>query len=157
MAYTLRASSRRTACSRHARDRPPTSVPGRDRRELAAIFAGGMLGALARVGVLQIGLPNAPAWPWATFAVNIGGAFLLGYFTTRLQERLPLSAYRRPLLGTGFCGALTTFSTVQVELLKMLDVHRYALAAGYGGASIILGYASVQLATAFARRVRTVA
>jgi hypothetical protein len=36
-------------------------------------------------------------------------------------------------------------------------VHRYALAAGYGGASIILGYASVQLATAFARRVRTVA
>ena len=157
MAYTLRASFRRNACSRRARDRPATSVPGRDRRELAAIFAGGMLGALARVGVLQIGLPNAPAWPWATFAVNIGGAFLLGYFATRLQERLPLSAYRRPLLGTGFCGALTTFSTVQLELLKMLDVHRYALAAGYGGASIIVGYASVQLATAFARRVRTVA
>ena len=157
VAYTLRASSRRNACSRHARDRPATSVPGRDRRELAAIFAGGMLGALARVGVLQIGLPNAPAWPWATFAVNIVGAFLLGYFTTRLQERLPLSAYRRPLLGTGFCGALTTFSTVQLELLKMLDVHRYALAAGYGGASIIVGYASVQLATAFARRVRAVA
>ena len=32
-----------------------------------------------------------------------GGAFLLGYFATRLQERLPLSAYRRPLLGTGLC------------------------------------------------------
>jgi CrcB protein len=132
-------------------------MPGRDTRELAAIFAGGVTGALGRVGLLQVGLASAPAWPWPTFAVNILGAFLLGYFTTRLQERLPLSAYRRPLLGTGFCGALTTFSTVQVELLKMLDVHRYALAAGYATASGVLGYASVQLATAFARRVRTVA
>ena len=132
-------------------------MPGRDRRELAAICAGGAIGALARVGLLQIGLPSAPAWPWATFVVNILGAFLLGYFTTRLQERLPLSAYRRPLLGTGFCGALTTFSTVQVELLKMLDAHRYGVAAGYATASVVLGYTSVQLATAFARRVRTVA
>jgi CrcB protein len=132
-------------------------MPGRDRRELAAIFVGGVIGALARVGLLQVGLAAAPSWPWATFAANILGAFLLGYFTTRLQERLPLSAYRRPLLGTGFCGALTTFSTVQVELLKMLDVHRYALAAGYATVSAVCGYASVQLATAFARRVRTVA
>jgi CrcB protein len=132
-------------------------MPGRDRRELAAIFAGGVIGALARVGLLQVGLPVAPAWPWATFAVNILGSFLLGYFTTRLQERLPLSAYRRPLLGTGFCGALTTFSTVQVELLKMLDVHRYGLAAGYVAASVVFGYAGVQVATSAARRVRTVA
>ncbi len=50
-------------------------------------------------------------WPWTTFTVNIVGAFMLGYFTTRLQERLPLSSYRRPFLGTGICGALTTFST----------------------------------------------
>jgi hypothetical protein len=42
-------------------------------------------------------------------------AFLLGYFTTRLLERLPLSSYRRPLLGTGLRGGLTTFSTMQVE------------------------------------------
>ena len=128
-----------------------------DRRELAAIFAGGAVGALARAGLAQAVPGGAPGWPWITFAVNVLGAFLLGYFVTRLQERLPLSAYRRPLLGTGFCGALTTFSTVQVELLRMLDVHRYGLAAGYATASVVLGYASVQLATAFARRVRTVA
>ena len=47
--------------------------------------------------------------------MNILGAFLVGYFVTRLQERLPLSSYRRPLLGTGLCGGLTTFSTLQVE------------------------------------------
>src|SRR5919108_6167929 len=99
-----------------------------DRRELAAISAGGAIGALARVGLTQTGAGTAPGWPWVTFAVNILGAFLLGYFITRLQERLPLSAYRRPLLGTGFCGAFTTFSTVQLELVTMLDAHRYALA-----------------------------
>ena len=89
--------------------------------------------------------------------MNILGAFLLGYFVTRLQERLPLSAYRRPLLGTGFCGAFTTFSTMQVELLKMLDANRYGMAAGYAAASLVLGYTSVQLGSAFARRTRIVA
>jgi CrcB protein len=88
--------------------------------------------------------------------VNVAGAFLLGYFATRLQERLPLSAYRRPLLGTGFCGALTTFSTMQLELVRMLDVGRYGLAAGYAGTSLVLGYAAVHVATAAVRRVRVV-
>lgn len=89
--------------------------------------------------------------------MNILGAFLLGYFITRLQERLPLSAYRRPLLGTGFCGAFTTFSTMQVELLEMLDAHRYGLAAGYAASSLVLGYAAIHLGTSFARQARTVA
>lgn len=129
---------------------------GRDRRELGAIFAGGAIGALLRVALLQTHAEAAPGWPWVTFAENILGTFLLGYFATRLQERLPLSAYRRPLLGTGFCGAFTTFSTMQLELVTMLDAHRYGLALAYACSSIIVGYSSVHLATAFARRTRTV-
>jgi CrcB protein len=109
------------------------------------------------VALVRTGAGGAPGWPWITFAVNILGAFLLGYFVTRLQERLPLSAYRRPLLGTGFCGAFTTFSTVQVELVQMLDAHRYGLAGAYAASSLILGYIAIHLATAFARRARTVA
>jgi CrcB protein len=132
-------------------------MPRLDRRELAAIFLGGALGALIRAGLGELNPDPAPDWPWVTFAENIGGAFLLGYFVTRLQERLPLSSYRRPLLGTGFCGALTTFSTMQLELLKMLDAHRYGLAAGYAAASIALGFFAVALATAFVRRVRVIA
>jgi CrcB protein len=88
--------------------------------------------------------------------VNLVGAFLLGYFATRLQERLPLSAYRRPLLGTGLCGALTTFSTMQLELVRMVDAGGYGLAAGYTAASLALGYLAVHLATAVVRRVRVV-
>ena len=127
-----------------------------DRRELAAIFAGGSVGAIAR-GLLSNAFPHGAAeWPWATFAVNIVGAALLGYFVTRLQERLPLSAYRRPLLGTGFCGALTTFSTMQLELVRMLDVSDYELAAGYAVASVVLGYVAVYVATALTRRAQVI-
>ena len=77
----------------------------------------------------------------------------LGHFTTRLQERLPLSAYRRPLLGTGLCGALTTFSTVQAE---MIDRDQIGLAAGYAVASVIGGFVVVAGATNLVRRARLV-
>jgi CrcB protein len=124
----------------------------RDRRELAAIFAGGCIGAVARA-LLGEALPHDPGtWPWATFAVNVAGAFLLGWLVTRLQERLPPSTYRRPLLGTGLCGALTTFSTFQLELLGMLDADRPALATAYAGASLAAGCVAVALATNVVRR-----
>jgi CrcB protein len=125
-----------------------------DTRELAAIFAGGACGALARAGMAQF-LPHAAgSWPWSTFAVNMIGTFLLGYVVTRLQERLPLSAYRRPFLGTGFCGALTTFSTMQVEVLDMLRAGSVALAAVYASTSIAAGFLVLVAATAIVRRVR---
>jgi len=117
------------------------------------VFAGGALGTLARTGVSTLVASDPTRWPWPTFIVNILGAFLVGYFTTRLLERLPLSSYRRPLLGTGLCGGLTTFSTMQVETLKMIEHHQYALTAGYTCASIILGLLAVYLATALVRQV----
>jgi len=125
-----------------------------DGRELAAVFAGGAIGTLTRAGLETLAAPEPGRWPWPTFIVNIVGAFLLGYFVTRLLERLPTSSYRRPLLGTGLCGGLTTFSTMQVETVKMLEHHHYALAVGYTVASITAGLIAVYLATAMTRRVR---
>ena len=132
----------------------PRRLPRIDLRELAAIFVGGALGTLLRAALAEAFPHPATAWPWPTFAVNIVAAFLLGYFVTRLQERLPLSSYRRPLLGTGLCGGLSTFSTMQLEILRMLDAHAWGLAAGYAAASVAAGYAAVHLATAAVRRVR---
>ncbi len=129
-------------------------LPRLDGRELASIFVGGAVGAALRVE-LTAQYPSAPtSWPWAVFAINISGAFLLGYLITRLQDRLPLSTYRRPLAGTGFCGAYTTFSTMQLELLKMLDHRYYLLAAGYALASITAGYLAIFSSTVITRRIR---
>jgi CrcB protein len=125
-----------------------------DRRGMVAIFAGGALGAAIRAGLVQLAPASPGRWPWVTFAVNVAGSFLLGYFVTRLQERLPVTSYRRPFLGTGFCGALTTFSTFQVELLEMLDRGELALATAYGGASVGAGFAGMALGTALVRRAR---
>jgi fluoride exporter len=134
--------------------RPPRlgSVPRFDARELAAVFAGGALGTLARAALSKAFPVTATGWPWPTFAVNVVAAFLLGYFVTRLQERLPMSSYRRPLLGTGLCGGLSTFSTMQVELLKMIDAHDWGLAVAYAAASIAAGYVAIHSATVLVRR-----
>jgi CrcB protein len=129
-------------------------LPRLDRRELAAIYVGGVLGAIARVGLAQAAPTGTGSWPWATFAANLAGALALGYFVTRLQERLPPSSYRRPLLGTGFCGALTTFSTLQLELFGMIDTGRLGLAAAYAAATIVGGFVCIHLATAAVRRTR---
>src|SRR5579863_9563146 len=127
-----------------------------DGREIAAIFAGGFAGAIARAELADAITHDPGRWPWATFIVNIAGAFMLGYFATRLQERLPLSSYRRPLLGTGFCGAYTTFSTMAVEIVKIADHGDYGLAVAYALASVAAGFAAIWAATALVRRTRLI-
>ncbi len=124
---------------------------------MAAVFAGGVVGAIARALLVEALPHDAGEWPWATFIVNVAGAFLLGWAITRLDERLPLSAYKRPFLGTGLCGALTTFSTMQVELLRMLDGRHFALAFAYALASIALGFLAVLVATNLVRRTKVTA
>ena len=111
-----------------------------DRRELGAIFLGGAIGALVRAGLTEAFPPGEAAWPWVTFLVNVAGAGLLGYWFTTLSH----TSYRRPLLTTGFCGALTTFSTVQLELLTMIEAGRLGLAVLYLAASIGAGLAGAQ-------------
>lgn len=122
-------------------------------RLLLAIFAGGALGALARAAVETAFPATGHGWPWATFAVNIAGAALLAYVVTRLQERLPPSTYPRPLLGTGLCGALTTFSTMQIEVIRLVREDHAALGVAYLAASVAAGALAVFLVSALVRRV----
>ena len=120
-------------------------MPRVDRQEMAAIVAGGAAGALLRVALARTYVSGHADWPWVTFAVNLAGAFLLGYFATRLQERLPLSAYRRPLLGTGFCGALTTFSTWMFETQRLAEEGEAPSGAANVAISLAVGLGAVAL------------
>jgi fluoride exporter len=108
---------------------------------LAVIVAGGAIGTLARAGLAE-GLPVRPDhWPWATFIANLAGAFILGWVLTRLAERAAPTRHWRFFVGTGFCGALTTFSTFQVETFKFVRAGDVVLAVGYPLVSIALGMA----------------
>lgn len=130
---------------------------GIDRLELCAIALGGAVGALARVGLSQAFPPTAGSWPWVTFSINLVGTFALGFFVTYLQKHRPLSTLHHPLLATGLCGTFTTFSTMQLEVLGMIDRHRDLLALTYVAASVIGGYLLVSIAIALVRRTQVFA
>lgn len=137
-------------------DAPPARTrvgPWRDPRMLAAVFAGGLLGGLLRAA-LDDWRPAGVGWPWVTFIANLAGAALLGWVAVRLPERLAPSSYPRPFLGTGFCGALTTFSTLQVEAVRLAHEGRPGMAIAYLTASLAGGAAVGFTAIRLVRRAR---
>jgi fluoride exporter len=114
-----------------------------DPARLAAIYAGGVVGALARVGLAEALPHGTNAWPWATFAVNLAGAFLLGLFVAALRHH-PAESPRFALLTTGLCGTLTTFATLQVELFDLVDGGSLGLAVAYAAATLAGGAAALR-------------
>ncbi len=107
--------------------------------ELPAVFAGGALGALARVALIQAAPVGPGAWPWATLAANLLACLLLGAVLVATREGTP----RRGLLGPGLCGGLSTFSTLQLELVELLRDGDAARALAYAAASLALGLLAV--------------
>ena len=92
--------------------------------------------------------------PWATFAVNLAGPAFLAWLKTRLTERTAPTRYARFLLGTGFCGAWTTFSAFQVETIRLAKDGHAGVAAAYAAASLAAGMLLAVGATVGARRRR---
>lgn len=119
---------------------------------LAAVFVGGALGTLLRAALAEW-FPHEPgAWPWATLAANVAGAFVIGVvvgLAPRLMER---DGRLQSFLATGICGGLTTFATLQVELVLLVDDGAWGVAAGYTAVSLVAGYASVMAGRALVGR-----
>lgn len=126
------------------------------RSHYAAVFVGGFVGALARAGLLEIWPVTAGEWPWATFAANIVGCAVLAWVITH-QSINEWSSTRLALLGTGFCGALTTFSTIQIEVYELVDIGDADLAAAYVVSSVGLGLLAVGATRRFVERGRELA
>ncbi len=118
---------------------------------LVVIALGGAAGTLSRVELTRLIPPTVNGFPWPTFAANLIGAFVLGLVIVLVLDRLPPSRYVRPLIGTGFCGGLTTFSTLVLEIDLLVKAGRLPLALGYLAATLVAGMAAVWAGMALAR------
>ncbi|MGC4835628.1 fluoride efflux transporter FluC [Micromonospora vinacea] len=116
-----------------------------DRRELtarpatilAAIAAGGVLGALARAG-LQHAVPHPPTgFPWATFTINTSGCLLIGVLMAVLGHLDGGPPLTRPFLGVGVLGGFTTFSTYAVDVQQAIVVGAPGTALAYLAATVL--------------------
>lgn len=122
-------------------------------RSVAAIGVGGFAGGLARYGVDLLWPTPAGSFPYATFAINTSGAFLLALLLVLVLEVLPPTTYLRPTLGTGFCGAFTTFSNVTVASDQLAAHGRATTAVVYVTASVLAGLAAASFGIVLGRSI----
>jgi CrcB protein len=135
---------------------PPTRRAPVPAGHLLAIAIGAAAGGYLRVGLsLSSFTGSAASWPWVTFSVNLAGTFVLACTVAFLHARGRSASVYRPLIGVGFCGALTTFSTLQLEVFRMLRADHWLLACGYAGASVLAGLAVAFAGLALGSRSRS--
>jgi fluoride exporter len=103
------------------------------------VAAGGIVGAPSRYLLDQfVTGRTSSGLPWGTLAINLSGSLLLGFLTgLTLAGHLPPTA--KALLGTGFCGAYTTFSTFTFETVRLMENGRFLSAAGNVLVSVAVG------------------
>jgi CrcB protein len=105
---------------------------------LLAVLVGGCAGGAARFAVVRGWPTGSSGFPWSTLAVNLAGAATLGIVVV-LAGTVWHSRYARPLVGSGFCGAFTTFSSVVVDVDRLLARGDAGVAMGYLAASFMGG------------------
>lgn len=122
----------------------PASPTPRQWRLLAVIAFGGIIGALARWGLMLALGDRAPgAWPWATFAENIIGCLVIGIVASLLPMEHGVW-WHRPLLITGVLGGFTTFSAYAVETGALLDEGAPLIAGAYLSGTVVAGLVAVR-------------
>lgn len=122
-------------------------------RNPIAISLGAIAGAMCRYYVTLWFIQRCgTGFPVGTFFINVTGCLGMGCFTTLALDRVvAISPEVRLLVGTGFLGAYTTFSTYGIETLYLLRDRSYLLASLYWLGSAILGIISVQLGVIIAK------
>ena len=109
---------------------------------LGLVAVGGMAGTAARCAMTLL-VPARDGWPLATLSVNLLGAFVLGLVIEAVARRGPDAGLRqriRFLVGTGFCGAFTTYSALAVEVDLLVRTGQPATAIGYALTTVVVGF-----------------
>ncbi|EFL16462.1 CrcB family protein [Streptomyces sp. C] len=122
---------------------------------LAAVAAGGAVGASARYGLALL-WPAAPgAFPWATFWTNAAGCALIGVLMVLISEggRSAPHPLVRPFAGVGVLGGFTTFSTYAVDFSRLLDEGEAGTALAYAGLTVAAALGAVWAAASVTRLV----
>lgn len=112
-------------------------------KALLLVFLGGGLGSAARYLVYRSMTVLNLSLPWGTFTVNFAGSFLLGLILGYALKEGQVSNNLILLLGTGFCGGFTTFSTFAFENQDFLRTGDYFHFAFYAFGSIFIGILAV--------------
>lgn len=137
-------------------------------RSLILVGLGGSFGAAAREG-LVLAIPNDGGIPWAIVLANIVGALILGLLLSTLTRHashdpspapprrgsiLPRRRSLQLLLGTGFCGGFTTYSTLAVGFVSLSGTASQgtSVAVAYGLGTVILGGVATWLGMAWGSR-----
>jgi CrcB protein len=112
---------------------------------IASLFIAGAIGAPTRYmvdGFVQYRTPGV--FPFGTLVINVSGSFLLGIITG-LALYHGLAPLPRAAIGTGFCGAYTTFSTFSYETVRLIEEGSVRLAATNVALSVVIGLAAAGL------------
>lgn len=103
----------------------------------AMVALGGFFGAMSRYGLGQI-IPANGDFPLGTLIINLLGCLFLGWFSTFIAGKYS-SPYVTLLIGTGFTGSFTTFSTFSVETITLMRGNHFVAASSYVALSIVAG------------------
>jgi fluoride exporter len=125
---------------------------------LALVFAGGVVGTALRYVIEDLLPHDAAGWPLATFLINLVGAFVLGGLLEALARFGDDSGWRqrvRLCVGTGGCGAFTTYSTLALEAALLARNGHVGTAIGYGVGSVVGGLVTAWLGIVVAAGVHT--
>jgi CrcB protein len=123
---------------------------------IALVAVGGALGTSVRYAIGD-SVHDARAWPIGTLAVNVAGAFVLGLLVESLVRRGPDTGWRRNArlaAGTGFCGGLTTYSSLAVETDELARRGLGSTAIAYAAVTVVLGLVAAAAGIAVAARRR---
>ncbi|MFE3553694.1 CrcB family protein [Streptomyces sp. NPDC059193] len=134
--------------------RVPAQAAEPQGRVLAAVAAGGAVGASARYGIGLLWPAGPGEFPWATLVINAAGSALIGVLMVLISEggRTAPHPLVRPFAGVGILGGFTTFSTYALDFSRLLDEGEAGTALAYAGLTVVAALGAVWAAASVTRR-----